>query len=64
MQTVDKVRLIKQLREQTGYGLMETKRALEQADWDYSVAHKQLTGLRIGMMQDSHWQPKEEYTWL
>lgn len=61
---MDKVGLIKQLREATGYGLMETKRALEQADWDYSVAYKRLTGSRVGIMQDSHWQPREEYTWL
>lgn len=56
--------MIKRLREQTGEGLMETKRALEQADWDYAVAYKRLTGPRPGIMQDSHWQPKEEYTWL
>ena len=61
---MDKVGLIKRLREATGEGLFETKRALEQADWDYSVAYKRLTGQRPGIVQDSHWQPKEEYTWL
>lgn len=64
MNTVDKVGMIKRLREETGYGLMETKRALEQNYWNYAIAYKKLMEPNPCVMSDSHWQSKGEFTWL
>ena len=62
--TIDKVAMLRQLREETGYGLHEVKKALENNDWDIWKARAYLRQCGgIGVMGDSHWQ-EDNFTWL
>ena len=62
--TGDRVQMIKMLRSVTGLGLMETKKALEQNNWDHKAALDYLKRTSVLQMTDSHWSAPEEFTWL
>ena len=62
--TGDRVQMIKMLRSVTGLGLMETKRALEQNNWDHKAALEALKRSGSLSMTDSHWGAAEDFTWL
>lgn len=62
--TVERVLKIKMLRSVTGLGLMETKRALEQNNWDHKAALDSLKRSGSLSMTDSHWGAAEDFTWL
>lgn len=52
--TEEQMLLVKQLREETGLGMMECKKALHSADFDLTIAKKYLKNWQYGKLVD-HW---------